>query len=319
MICNIELPFFPGFYESDLETCDTPYWAIKEELQYYQEECNTPCPGLTEDDLEFDYKSYEKDVREQWADGWKNNAPEIVLSVQNIEMVSPKYYNFSTDRVFADVELRDDWQDVMRKFMKDNRDWLYKRIREDWTSYDGFDSFMSNNFDKTYADDDDEKYDIDKSWFWHLFSGKSDRWECYVSVMLGYMMYRENENIHSDLIDYALEDIYAGSYVFLTEEGEEKVAAAKEAAKAEAVSGDRTGSWCAAAAPAERRCSGWGRCRCTRCPRTAPARSPTCAPRPGPAPWSSPTGTAASTTGPWPNSCAPGATPPTWCWWPERR
>ena len=213
MICNIELPFFPGFYESDLENSDTPYWAIKEELQYFQEECNTPCPGLTEDDLDFNYSDYEKDIREQWADGWKNNAPEIVLSVGNIEMVSPKYYNFSTDRVFADVELRDDWQDVMRHFIALNYDWLKERIHEDWTSYDGFDSFMSNDVDE---------------WPSYLFEEQDDR---YISTMLGYMMYRENDNIRNDLVEYALEDVYAGSYVFLTEEGEEKLAAAEEAAK----------------------------------------------------------------------------------------
>jgi len=43
MKVNIELPFFPGFYESDLENGDTAYWAVKEELQYYQEECDIPC------------------------------------------------------------------------------------------------------------------------------------------------------------------------------------------------------------------------------------------------------------------------------------
>ena len=52
MKVNIELPFFPGFYESDLENSDTPYWAIKEELQYYQEECDTPCKELTESDIQ---------------------------------------------------------------------------------------------------------------------------------------------------------------------------------------------------------------------------------------------------------------------------
>ena len=35
MKVNIELPFFPGFYESDLMNSDTAYWAIKEELEYY--------------------------------------------------------------------------------------------------------------------------------------------------------------------------------------------------------------------------------------------------------------------------------------------
>jgi len=222
MKVNIELPFFPGFYESDLENSDTPYWAIKEELQYYQEECDTPCKELTENDLDFDYKGYEEAVREGWVDGFRGNMPEMVLSLENVEMTSPKYYNFSTDKLWADIELKDGWEDDVRAFMTENADWLRMRIKEDWTSYDGFMSFMSNNFDDL-AHDEDEDYWGDKSWYWHLFSGKSDRFECYISTIIGYMMYRENKDIRNDLVMFALEDIYAGSYVFLTDEGKEKV------------------------------------------------------------------------------------------------
>lgn len=222
MKVNIELPFFPGFYESDLENSDTPYWAIKEELQYYQEECDTPCKELTESDLDFDYKGYEEAVRDGWVDGFRGNMPEMVLSLENVGMTSPKYYNFSTDKLWADVELKDGWEDDVRKFMTENADWLRERIKDDWTSYDGFMSFMSNNFDNL-AHDEDEDYWGDKSWYWHLFSGKSDRFECYISVIIGYMMYMENKDIRNDLVMFALEDIYAGSYVFLTDEGKEKV------------------------------------------------------------------------------------------------
>lgn len=210
MKVNIELPFFPGFYESDLENGDTAYWAIKEELQYYQEECDTPCKALTEDDLDFNYSDYEKDVRDAWVDGFRKYMPEFVLSVEDVEMVSPKYYNFSTDKLYADVELREDWKDVMRAFMKENAEWLKGRIKEDWTSYDGFCSFMSNDYE---------------DWFDYIFDEQDDR---YISVMIGYMMYRANKEIRNDLVMFALDDIYAGSYVFLTDEGKEKMESSAE-------------------------------------------------------------------------------------------
>jgi hypothetical protein len=205
MIVNIELPFFPGFYDSALEDSDTAYWAIKEELQYYQEECDTPCPELTEDDLDFDYEQYREDVRNAWVDAWKDHAPEIVLSVEDVVMTSPRYYNFDTDRVYADVELREDWMDEMRHFIALNYDWLKERIHEDWTSYDGFCSFMSNDVDE---------------WPSYLFEEQDSR---YISTMIGYMMYRANKEIRNDLVMFALDDIYAGSYVSLTEEGQAKV------------------------------------------------------------------------------------------------
>ena len=227
MKMNIELPFFPGFYESDLENGDTAYWAIKEELEYMQDAYilkeHPEYKTLTEDDLDFRYSDFEHDLALSFVNAWWNNAPSIVESVEFSEIVSPKYYNFSTDRLFADVELKEDWQEVMRAFMKDNADWLKERIKEDWTSYDGFMSFMSNNFDDL-SHDEDEGYWGDKSWYWHLFSGNSDRWECYISTMLGYMMYRENERIREDLVMETLEgDVYAGSYVFITEEAKERI------------------------------------------------------------------------------------------------
>ena len=205
MKVNIELPFFPGFYESDLKNCDTAYWAIKDELYYYQNECDTPCKELTEDDLDFNDAEYEKDVRDAWVDAFRENMPEIVLSIKNVEMTSPRYYNFETDRLWADIELADGWENVMRTFIKDNAEWLSTRIREDWESYDGFISFMENDLDK---------------WPEHLFDEKDGR---YISTMIGYMMYLENKEIRDDLVISAREDVYSGSYVFLTDEGKEKV------------------------------------------------------------------------------------------------
>ena len=229
---NIELPFFPGLYESNLHNSDTSYWAIKEELDYYHNEyCSEYGRGnvedqpfyeqLTEDDLDFDFKAYSEDIVANWVDAWKDNAPEIVLSVENEHMVSPRYYNFDTDRIYADIELRDDWKDVMRAFMEENREWLRKRIKEDWTSYDGFCSFMSNNFDDTRYDDSGADFSRDKSWYFHLFEEEDER---YISTMLGYMMYRKNENIREDLTCITLEDVYEGMYVFITDEGKQKIA-----------------------------------------------------------------------------------------------
>lgn len=206
---NIELPFFPGLYESDLYNSDTSYWAIKEELDYYTTDCVEEHPeyaNLTEDDLDFDFDGYAKEVVAGFVEGWKEHAPEIVESVEYTDMVSPKYYNFSTDRIFADVELREDWVEVMRAFIKENYEWLKDRIKKDWTSYDGFCSFMENDIRK---------------WDKMLFEEKDER---YISTMLGYMMYRENSNIKWDLVYYAIEDVYAGAFVYITDEGKERLA-----------------------------------------------------------------------------------------------
>ena len=130
--------------------------------------------------------------------------------MENVTMWSPRYYNFDHDRLYADIELADNWQSKMRHFMTENYDWLKDRIYEDWTSYDGFMSFMSNDIDE---------------WGDYLFKQLDSR---YISTMLGYMMYIANNEIRNDLVMYALDDIYAGSYVELTEEGKAKIEAGIE-------------------------------------------------------------------------------------------
>lgn len=49
----IELPFFSGFYESNLENSDTEYYVTKQEIEYWKERTGIE---LTEDDFEFNYE-----------------------------------------------------------------------------------------------------------------------------------------------------------------------------------------------------------------------------------------------------------------------
>lgn len=208
MKISIELPFFPGFYESDLENSDTSYWAIKEELEYYTTDCVEEHPEyakLTEDDLDFDYRGYEKELIDGFVEGFRSYAPDFVESVEFDEMVSPKYYNYSTDRIFAYVELADDWKDKVRAFMSENYEWLKDRIKKDWTSYDGFTSFMENDI---------------REWDKMLFEEEDAR---YISTMIGYIMYRGNKNIREDLVMFAREDVYEGSFVFIIPEVAERL------------------------------------------------------------------------------------------------
>lgn len=220
---SLQIPFFPGFYESDLMNSDTSYWAIKEELEYLQQDCADEHPEykmLTEDDLDFRYADYESDVAHDFIEVFEAMSPDIVEKVEFDYIDSPKYYNFRNDELFGKVTLARNWKGVMRQFMKDNKDWLRERIKDDWTSYDGFMSFMSNNFDDQRKDKDEDGWDSDKSWYYFLFKQEDER---YISTMIAYMMYRENREIRNELIMNALEDIYAGSYVFITKDAEERM------------------------------------------------------------------------------------------------
>lgn len=210
MRTSIQLPFFPGFYETEYKNSDTAYWAIKEELDGYYHDTyyHTEHPEwahITEDDLDFDDSQYEKDVMDAFIEVWSNHAPDFVKSVEMDCLDSPRYYNFRNDRLYAFVELGDEWKDEMRHFIAENYDWLKERIHDDWTSYDGFMSFMENDVDE---------------WDKMLFEEEDER---YIGTMIGYMMYRENKNIFDDILMSTMEDIYDGSYVFIIPEAEERL------------------------------------------------------------------------------------------------
>lgn len=204
---NIELPFFCGYYESPLYNSDTLYWETNDEdnMEWYRE-----CFGedITADDLDIDFTRYKEDCNKAFAQCFEAQSPEFVEQVEFTDMVSPRYYNYATDKIYADVTLSDNWREVMLNFIKENKEWLIKRIAEDWTSCDGFMSFMDNYYDAwltRFENDTDEEFDVR-----------------YLSTMIGYMMYKNDKDIHAHLIEDTLEDFYVSEYIICTKEREEE-------------------------------------------------------------------------------------------------
>lgn len=61
-----------------------------------------------------------------------------------LEMTSPKYYNFTTDRIFCNINL----SEVTEIFNKVDKALLRQTIKDSFTSYDGFISFYPNDLDE---------------------------------------------------------------------------------------------------------------------------------------------------------------------------
>lgn len=140
MKVEIQIPFFSGFYGS--------IWS--------DEMDDALLNGPREEDLKYwegwavDYKEYEQEVAEEYARLYVeklNDVLELDISQEEqAEVVSPKEYNFSTDRIFVDIEFHD--LDKVKALMLENKDEMSRLIKKNHTSYDGFWSFMSNQFDE---------------------------------------------------------------------------------------------------------------------------------------------------------------------------
>lgn len=202
---EIRLPFFCGFYESPLYNSDILYWETTEDdMEYWRERFDDET--LTADDLDIDFPRFKEECAKAYIEVFFNNAdcPKFIKNMKFSEIVSPLYYNYETDKIYVNVEFEDDWRDKVKTFMDENKEWLTERIKEEWSSRDGFCSFMDNTYE---------------GWYEEL--QKDDADERYIGVMIGYIMLLANKRIYNDLITDTLEDFYIGEYIINVKEDNE--------------------------------------------------------------------------------------------------
>lgn len=167
---------FSGFYYSlhDRE--------LDHALEYmFSNDYGTPYSGLIE--RAFDLVNW-RDVHVEYARRFTENfaATFQLETLKFAELVSPKFYNFETDRIFCEISLHE----VLELFEKVDRTVLEERIRSRFTSYDGFFSHYPNSIDrwpKSVADwDHNEIGTLIEAWVEQSTDGKYDTSEEY-SIM----------------------------------------------------------------------------------------------------------------------------------------
>lgn len=108
-------------------------------------------------DKAFDSMNW-KNVHTEYAKKYtKGFATNFEIDLAFSELSSPKYYNFETDRIFCDIE----FSEVERVFGLTNKIQLEKLIKENFTSYDGFHSFYSNEL-STWLDTPLKEWDLNQ-------------------------------------------------------------------------------------------------------------------------------------------------------------
>lgn len=152
---QIQVPFFPGFYESILSqaldnavTCEAENLSERESSQEYYPDEYWPEPlRLDHSDLwqAVDYRAAYEQMAADWCsalDDWLSDTIDTKPGSFTYEsMDSPRYYNFMTDRVYitASLEL------MQRLYDQCDKTRLSDIIKSRHTSRSGFISHYSNS------------------------------------------------------------------------------------------------------------------------------------------------------------------------------
>lgn len=202
---NTQAMFFPGFIESDLENSD----MIDKEVDRIVKDIHAEHPKLViglNNGLRLDYKAYEREVGKAWAKAYASYVPEFVKSCEfdviyvfyrMYDGIPDSDYRDSPRRLYVNIEMEEDWLDRIKAFISSNQEWFKKRIAEDWTSRDGFHSYMENNLE---------------GWL----KGLEDEDERYVGTTLGYMIYKEHGEFWKDINEKVCAAVPISRYISMT-------------------------------------------------------------------------------------------------------
>lgn len=160
MIIEIGSHWFPGFYES--------IFCNSDEFIDDEEELKWELSDVVDDeklDVEYEYEDflkYKKDVSKEYLECYveklldclpseitdsENFKFKIIDYEDNIEVVSPKYYNYETDSCYCMVETNIETLQRLKNFGLKNEEDVQEYLRNHFTSYDGFHSFISNDIE----------------------------------------------------------------------------------------------------------------------------------------------------------------------------
>ena len=133
---EINFPLFEGFYNSYLDLSENIEVGEGEEYSMTEEQFDNIDWNSTDENVSKFYLGYFKD---ELSDFFKSIG---VLSLEFIKVNSPKYYNYSTDKLVCNIEINKNvFIHELRKHDFDNWEQF---LKDNFISYDGFISFYPN-------------------------------------------------------------------------------------------------------------------------------------------------------------------------------
>lgn len=200
-------PIFSGFYETaygfepDMNTVIDMLFNDEDYTENQKRFIRHFVSSNYETAVKEDYQQYETDVAKSVCKFLEEELSEffkmkIEVEFQNIH--SPKYYNFSNDSINVNVKC-ENWDEFMGKmlsYVKEHIEHFKEYIKDNYTSYDGFMSFYSNDV---------------KDWLKEEYS------EHEFGSILEFVLRENDKNIEESMMYYVMENVSAEMYCDITE------------------------------------------------------------------------------------------------------
>ena len=134
---EINFPMFEGFYCSQLDLAENIEVGEGESYSMTEEQFDEIDWNKTNENVSKFYLNYFKDELSDFLSQLE------VLSLEFIKVDSPKYYNYSTDKLVCNIKVNKN--KFLTELQKYNFEVWKQCLKDNFTSYDGFISFYPND------------------------------------------------------------------------------------------------------------------------------------------------------------------------------
>ena len=143
-LMNNDQKIFCGLYESTLYNSDTDYYLA----QYLADE-DTP----DNVEVDYDFNKFAKAAGEACVESLEKElySHDVITDMSYAGMHSPRYYNYETDRVIININYN--FIKLVKYCRHTNKDKFNQYLKDNYTSYDGFISFVENSVEGFFTKD----------------------------------------------------------------------------------------------------------------------------------------------------------------------
>ena len=140
-LMNNDLRIFQGLYESTLYNSDTDYYLAQ------------TLGGSLGDEVDYDFDEFKQVAGKACVNSLEDElySHDVITNMDYAGMHSPRYYNYDTDRVLIDIDYN--FIKLVKYCKHTNRDKFNQYLKDNYTSYSGYISFVENSVSKFFLKD----------------------------------------------------------------------------------------------------------------------------------------------------------------------